>query len=114
MVASTQARGGQVARVPALLTQETCGPKASFQQCRKMKPPVSSSRCANEQEVCKAPANQRSFAGEPNGTCAKPAATCQTQWNGQANTACEGGAMQVDDSEPRQNGQAGTSPPEWY
>uniref|UniRef100_A0A131YP82 Uncharacterized protein n=1 Tax=Rhipicephalus appendiculatus TaxID=34631 RepID=A0A131YP82_RHIAP len=75
-----------------------------------MKPPVLSSRCANEQEECEAPANQRSFAGEPNGTCAKPAATCQTQWNGQANTASEGGTMQVDDSEPRQNGQAGTSP----
>lgn len=74
-----------------------------------MKPPVLSSPCVNEQEECKAPANQCSITGEPIGTCAKPAVTCEPQRNGQANTACEGGAMQVDVTEPLQNGQVGAS-----
>uniref|UniRef100_L7LV37 Uncharacterized protein n=1 Tax=Rhipicephalus pulchellus TaxID=72859 RepID=L7LV37_RHIPC len=75
-----------------------------------MKPPVSSSPCANEHAQRKAPVIQCSVTGEPIGTCAKPAVPCQTQWNRQANTACEGGALQVDNLELRQNGQVGTSP----
>ncbi|XP_049523434.1 uncharacterized protein LOC119453004 [Dermacentor silvarum] len=73
-----------------------------------MKPPVSSSSDANAcaQDQCKATDGQCSFTGEPISTCVKAADggdASQTQLNGQADTSCVGGAVQVDVAEPRQN-----------
>ncbi|XP_037286581.2 uncharacterized protein LOC119179576 [Rhipicephalus microplus] len=75
----------------------------------KMKPLVSSSPLANEQEG-QAPVIQCGVTSTPVDTCTKSAVTCATLWNGQANTACEDSAMQVDNSELMQNGQVGTCP----
>lgn len=79
-----------------------------------MKPPVSASSCANggAPDECKAAANQCSFAGVPDSICAAPAVgggTCKILLNGQANATHIGGTVQVDATEPRQNGPVNTS-----